>query len=275
MQKNQLPLSLFCTREARDGKQGRERRLGGGAPTAGGRLRWPFRSKGDEEQREKVRGSVQSGGRVGKAALLRLPARPSIPRAPQHPCPAPGGVVSGVPLAPDLPATFPRGWIRGLGAGKGCSASPRPTPRTFARGAGHDYLPPRRGPQGPDPQVASRGLCGVTGGGSPSRGRLPARSLLPLALGRSASAGRRLSAALGLPRGPQAPPHALRASGLAPNPPSARLPRLSCPVLSPSHLCRGPCPLGATPPVGAPSLCPWWWGKKGAWDAGAAGRGSR
>ena len=247
------------------------------APAPGGRSALvAFPVEGDEEQREKVRGRVQSGGRVGKAALLLLPARPSIPgRAPQHLCPAPGGVVSGVPLPPDLPATFPRGWIRGLGAGKGCSARPRPTPRTFSRGAGHDYLPPRRGPQGPDAQVASRRLCGVTGGGSPSRGRLPACSLLPLALGRSVSAGRRSSAALGLPRGRQAPPHALRASGLAPNhprSPTPRLPQLSCPVLSPSHLCRIPCPLGATLPVEAPSLCPWWWGEKGAWDAGA-GRG--
>ena len=113
------------------------------------------------------------------------------------------------------------------------------------------------------------GLCGVMGGGSPPLGRLLARCLPPLALDRSASAGRRSSAALGLPRGRQAPPHAVRASGLAPNPASERLPRLSCPVLSPSHLCRVPCPLGATLPVGAPSLCPWWWGEKGAWHAGA------
>ena len=228
-----------------------------------------FPVEGDEEQREKVMGRVQSGGRVGKAALLLLPARPSIAgRAPQHLCPAPGGVVSGVPLPPDLPATFPRGWIRGLGAGKGCSARPRPTPRTFSRGAGHDYLPPRRGPQGPDPQVASRGLCGVTGGGSPSRGRLPARSLLPVALGRSVSAGRRSSAALGLPRGRQAPPHALRASGLPPNPSRGCLVWFSRTLTSVVSLVLSgslalsplscPCQRGATLPVGAPSLCPWW-----------------
>lgn len=80
------------------------------------------------------------------------------------------------------------------------------------------------------------GLCGVMGGGSPPLGRLLARCLPPLALDRSASAGRRSSAALGLPRGRQAPPHALRASGLAPNPASPRVPRLSCLVLSPSRL---------------------------------------
>ena len=32
-----------------------------------------------------------------------------------HPCRAPGGVVSGVPLTPDLAATFLRGWARGSG----------------------------------------------------------------------------------------------------------------------------------------------------------------
>ena len=109
--------------------------------------------------------------------------------------------------------------------------------------------------------------------GAPRRGgRLLARRLPPLALDWSASAGRRSSAALGLPRGRQAPPHALRASGLAPNPPSPRVPRLSCPVLSSPYLCRVPCPLGATLPFGAPSLCPWWWGEKDAWGAGRGPR---
>ena len=74
------------------------------------------------------------------------------------------------------------------------------------------------------------------GGGSPPLGRLLARCLPPLALDRSASAGRRSSAALGLLCGRQSPPHALRASGLAPNPASPRVPRLSCLVLSPSRL---------------------------------------
>ena len=167
--------------------------------------------------------------------------------------------VSGVPIPSDLPATFPRWWVRRLGGG--CSARPHPTPCAFARGAGHDCLPPGHRSQGADPRVASRGLCGLTGGGSPPRGRVPLRRFPPLALDRSASSVVRCA---GPATRRQAPPHAVRASGLAPNP---RLPRLPCPVLSPSHLCRVPCPLGATLPVGAPSLCPWWWGK-GAWDAG-------
>ncbi|CAM9146957.1 unnamed protein product [Rangifer tarandus platyrhynchus] len=50
-------------------------------------------------------------------------------------------------------------------------------------------------PHSADPPVASRGLCGVTDGGSPSRDRLPARRVPPLALDLSASAGRRSSAA--------------------------------------------------------------------------------
>ena len=158
------------------------------------------------------------------------------------------------------------------GRGSGCSARAHPTPRAFAGAPATTASPPGRGPHGADPPVASRGLCGVTGGGSPPRGRLLARRLPPLALDWSASAGRRSSAALGLPRGRQAPPHALRASGLAPKSPSPRVPRLSCPVLSPSHFCRVPCPLGATLPFGAPSLCPWGWGEKDAWGAGRGPR---
>lgn len=36
-------------------------------------------------------------------------------------------------------------------------------------------------------------------------------------------------------------------------------------ALSPPYLCCVPCPLGTTLPFGAPSLCPWWSGEKGAW----------
>ncbi|XP_043342703.1 proline-rich receptor-like protein kinase PERK10 [Cervus canadensis] len=48
-----------------------------------------------------------------------------------------------------------------------------------------------RRPHSADPPVASCGLCGVTAGGSPSLGRLPARRVPPLALDLFASAGRR------------------------------------------------------------------------------------
>ncbi|CAI9167479.1 unnamed protein product, partial [Rangifer tarandus platyrhynchus] len=37
-------------------------------------------------------------------------------------------------------------------------------------------------PHSADPQVASPGLCGLTGGGSPPRGRVPVRRLPSLAL---------------------------------------------------------------------------------------------
>lgn len=190
---------------------------------------------GVEGPREKV-GSVCRVG-VGWERRLSLPSclphhsRPGATLAP-HP-------VAASPVSLFCPTSPPRSFevgSEGLGQGRGCSARPRPTPRAFAPGAGHDCLPPGCGPHGADPPVASRGLCGVMGGGSPPLGRLLARCLPPLALDRSASAGRRSSAALGLLCGRQSPPHALRASGLAPNPASPRVPRLSCLVLSPSRL---------------------------------------
>ena len=78
-------LSLSSTRAARDGKEGRGGRLEGGAPRAGP---VPFPEVGDEEQRE-VWGGVQSGGRVGETALLRLPALPAGPSAPPSPAAPP------------------------------------------------------------------------------------------------------------------------------------------------------------------------------------------
>ena len=198
----------------------------------------------------------------------------AFPPAPPRLHPRPGTTLAPRPVASSpvslfRPTSPPRSFevgSEGSGRGRGCSARPHPTPRSFARGAGHDCLPPGRGPHGADPPVASRGLCGLTGGGSPPRGPLACPS--PPAAGPGLVCLSRSSAALGLPRGRQAPPHALRASGLAPNPPSPRVPRLSCPVLSPSHFCRVPCPLGATLPFGASSLCPWWWGEKDAWGRG-------
>ena len=98
---------------------------------------------------------MQSRGRVGKAALLRLPARPSAPPSPagHHPCPAAGGVVSGVPLPPDLPATFLRGWVRGFGAGEGVLSAPPPHPT---------LLCPWRRPRlpSPRPRTSRRGSSG-------------------------------------------------------------------------------------------------------------------
>lgn len=151
---------------------------------------------------------------------------------------APHPVVAS-PVSLFCPTSPPRSFevgSEGLGQGRGCSARPRPTPRAFA-------LVPATTAFLPAVDLMARilrshlgGLCGVMGGGSPPLGRLLARCLPPLALDRSASAGRRSSAALGLLCGRQSPPHALRASGLAPNPASPRVPRLSCLVLSPSRL---------------------------------------
>ena len=158
-------------------------------------------------------------------------SRPGATLAP-HP-------VAASPVSLFCPTSPPRSFevgSEGLGQGRGCSARPRPTPRAFA-------LVPATTAFLPAVDLMVRilrshlgGLCGVMGGGSPPLGRLLARCLPPLALDRSASAGRRSSAALGLLCGRQSPPHALRASGLAPNPASPRVPRLSCLVLSPSRL---------------------------------------
>ena len=234
-------LGLSSTLAAPDGKV-REGKTSGRRRAPGGRSGLvAFPVVGDEGPCEKVGGAVQSGGRVGKAALLRL-----------CPCPAPGGAVSCVPLPSDLPATFPRGWARGLG-GRVCSAHPHPTARAFGRGSGHGGLPPSRGPYGADPQVASCGLCGVTAGGFPPRGCVPAHSLPPLEGGSWSGlprpvvgrpllwACRAVARRLPTPSEPRGflptPPAAVLSGSLALSP-------LSCPwsclVLSPSHLCRVP-----------------------------------
>ena len=117
------------------------------------------------------------------------------------------------------------------------------------------------------------------------------RRLPPPALGRPASAGRRSSAALGLPRrSPGASPRlpSLGAVSRSPSPTPTTPPAAVCPALPPSfRLSRAsdvcPCPLGAQLPVGAPSLRPrWWCGGKGARERGcgkgpppAVGRGER
>ena len=200
----------------------------------------------------------------------RRPLRASVPRR---------VVLSPLPEArPSTPR--PSRWARGFGGGvRGVApqAPPAPTPtRPYARGAGHDCLPPvnGRGPRGADPPVASGGLCGVTGGGSPSRVRLPCPAA---SRGRPASAGRRSSAALGLPRrSPGASPRlpSLGAVSRSPSPTPTTPPAAVCPALPPSfRLSRAsdvcPCPLGAQLPVGAPSLRPrWWCGGKGARERG-------
>ena len=74
---------------------------------------------------------------------------------------------------------------------------------------------------------------------------------------------------------------AARSPGASPRPPSLGacsqppFPTRPAAVLSgslASHFCRVPCPLGATLPFGASSLCPWWWGEKDAWGAGRGPR---
>ena len=104
----------------------------------------------------------------------------AFPPAPPRLHPRPGTTLAPRPVASSpvslfRPTSLPRSFevgSEGPGRGRGCSARPHPTPRSFARGAGHDCLPPGRGPHGADPPVASRGLCGLTGGGSPPRGPL-------------------------------------------------------------------------------------------------------
>ena len=256
---------------------------------------------------------MQSGGRVGRAALLRLPARPSAPPSqagrPATLAPRPGVASSPVSLfRPTSPRRSLEVGSEGWGRGEVLSAPPpHPTPRALARGAGHDCLAPGSGPHGADP----RGLCGVTDGGSLPRGRLPARRLPPLALDRSASAGRPLLWACRAvarrlptpsePRGllPTPPPHASRGclvrfshlvvapARLAPRFPSEPLPyalggggrvpgtraRVGIPVVEG----RGP------GPGGQPYGCAKWWGRalpvsgrcgRGGLAAGTSGRRS-
>ena len=147
------------------------------------------------------------------SAPLRLHPRPGTTFAPR---PVASSPVSLFRLT-SPPRSFEVG-SEGSGRGRGCSAHPHPTPSAIARGASHDCLPPGRGLHGVDPPVAPRGLCGVTGGGFPPRGRLPARRLPPLALDRSTSANRWLSAALGLQHVARPLPTPSEPRGLLPTP---------------------------------------------------------
>lgn len=151
--------------------------------------------------------------------------------------------------------------------------APTPPHAPFAPWRRPRLPPPTKAadPRGADPPVASGGLCGVAGGGSPSRGRLPC----PAASRRRPWAGLPRPVA-GRPSvcrsGPAAPVARRLASPRLPSlgafsrpvPHPPRLPRpsvrFSRPVLaSPVPLTRVPCPLGAQLPVGAPSLRPRWW----------------
>ena len=225
---------------------GREQGRGGEGRTRPEGLLLPGVSGGRGAARERGGGAAWQS--VGVGWEEAGPPPPACPPAPLPPPPAPPRVRSPaccpVPSSrsPSLHATSlevgPR--VRWGGEGVAPQAPPAPTPtRPYARGAGHDCLPPvnGRGPRGADPPVASGGLCGVTGGGSPSRVRLPC----PAASRRRPWAG--------LPRpvvgrpplwacraGRQAPPHAFRASGLSPAPRPPPPPRL----LRPSVRLSGP-----------------------------------
>ena len=143
--------------------------------------------------------------------------------------------VSGVPIPPDLPATSPRCWVRRAQRAPTLLHAPLPVaPATTAFPLATD----RRA------RILGSRLqgSGLTGGGSLPRGRVPVRRFPPLALDRSASAGRRLSAALGLPRGRQAPPHA-RPPGPSGLPPTPAPNHASCGCLSGSLALSAPAPL--------------------------------
>ena len=156
---------------------------------------------------------MQSRGRVGKAALLRLPARPSAPPSPagRHPCPAPGGVVSGVPLPPDHPATFFRGWVREFGAGEWVLSARPPHPTRLC-----PWRRPRLPP--PRPRTSWRGSSGRVSRAVRRDGwRLPAAG--PLACPSPPAAGPRL-VCLSRSSVVRCSGPAARSPGASPRPPS-------------------------------------------------------
>lgn len=197
---------------------------------------------------------MQSAGRLGETALLRLPARPSIlGRAPPPPLPRARWRRLRCPSSARPPRQVPSrlGPRGGVGWGVVVGGAQRaPTPPRAPRPRRRPWLP------SPQPQTAQRGSSGrVLRAVRRDGWRLPVAG--PLACPTRPAAGpgpvclsRPSSAALGLPRGRQTPPHALRASGLAPGHPSPRLARLSC--VSPSHLCRVPARLAPRFPSSLP-----------------------
>lgn len=270
---------------------------------------------GGEEPRERGGGAAwQSCGDIGweeagspppacpPAPLLPPPAPPRLrspppgrgrpATLPRRPVASPSGVRPLFPIARPSPprpsrlAPRVRGW-GGEGVGSASSPRPHPTPRAFRPWRRPRLPPPTKAadPRGADPPVASGGLCGVAGGGSPSRGRLPC----PAASRRRPWAGLPRPVA-GRPSvcrsGPAAPVARRLASPRLPSlgafsrpvPHPPRLPRpsvrFSRPVFaSPVPLTRVPCPLGAQLPVGAPSLRPRWWCVGGGRVPGNAGSG--
>lgn len=190
-------------------------------------------------------------------------SRPGATLAP-HP-------VAASPVSLFCPTSPPRSFevgSEGLGQGRGCSARPRPTPRAFAPGAGHDCLPPGCGPHGADPPVASRRAVRRDGWWLPAAGPLacplpPAAGPGPVCLGRS-SVVRCSGPAVRSPVTSPCPP-SLGACSQPCFPTRAAAVLSGSLALSPPYLCCVPCPLGTTLPFRAPSLCPWWSGEKGAW----------
>lgn len=228
---------------------------------------------------------VRRGMGKGRGEGRRVRGRGVAP--PPRLAPGGGGGVAASGVCPSprpaLPATSlevgPR-VRRGCRGGAAPCASPPPH-RPWRRP--RPPLPGPRTPRGAGPPVASRGLCGATGGGFPVAGPLAPPRRLPrrrpwAGLPRPVVVGR--PAALGPSRGRRAPPRAPPGLG-ALSRPRPHPPRLPAARVSPSGFSR---PLDHPPARWAPSfpseplppaLCPrWWWlGGRVPGSAGA-GRGA-
>lgn len=211
--------------------------------------------------------------------------RPGGSAPPPRLAPGGGGVASGVCPSPRpaLPATSlevgPR--VR-RGCRGGCGGCPVRLPRRpWRRPRPPLPHPGPRTPRGAGPPVASRGLCGATGGGFPVAGPLAPPRRLPrrrpwAGLPRPVVVGR--PAALGPSRGRRAPPRAPPGRG-ALSRPRPHPPRLPAACVSPSGFSR---PLDSPPARWAPSFpseplpparCPLGGGGGGGKGARERGRG--
>ncbi|XFF78470.1 hypothetical protein AB1E18_004689 [Capra hircus] len=223
------------------------------------------------------RGAGGKGDASGGGGSPRRPAsRPAAAAASPPPACVP------LPARPSPPR--PWRWARGFGGGAGVGAAPCASPpphRPWRRP--RPPLPGPRTPRGAGPPVASRGLCGGTGGGFPVAGPLAPPRRLPrrrpwAGLPRPVVVGR--PAALGPSRGRRAPPRAPPGLG-ALSRPRPHPPRLPAARVSPSGFSR---PLDAPPARWAPSfpseplppaLCPrWWWLRGRVPGSAGAGRGA-